>query len=431
MEPARTESKPPAKRAGDRREARQGTGGASPGQAGLRDELKGLNYREGVERLRPRGREPEPVAAPRGSATIVAAAGSREWAFDRSFSPALQEVLRAHPGRDLADVLAEVAQRELVVGSPEQDAHHPTLAQVGARPRGPASFRAGRKEAVLVANQNYVGGAPLETPAEEAAQFHDQMVARGFHVKTAGDLTAAEMRDEFEALVVDAEPEDQRVGYFSGHGSPQGLVGVLAAEMPGDILPNAEVAGLVEQGVRRGAQMSFVRDSCHSGAAVRKVVSDQAARARQDPEAAGGAGRDGLRAVDVAEAARRDLMRFTRVWDRRVGPVMESILKVSRVNVSHLPEHRQLARERELQRLRDTRSRLERLIEPIAARIWNRWLPRLRQVAAGITKRNGSVLPEPPVEIVDCRTLGRQLDWLDDLVNQAMNPPAAVPGGKP
>jgi len=415
----------------DRRAVPQNQGGARLGQAGLRDELRGLNYREGAERLRPRGRGPEPDAVPRGSATIVAAAGAREWAFDRSFSPALQEVLRANPGRDLADVLAEVAQRELVVGSPEQDAHHPTLAQVGARPRGPASFRAGRKEAVLVANQNYVGGAPLETPAEEAAQFHDQLVARGFHVKTAGDLTAAEMRDEFEALVVDAQPEDERVGYFSGHGSPQGLVGVLAAEIPGDVLPNAEVAGLVEQGVRRGAQMSFVLDSCHSGAAVRKVVSDQVAHARQDPGTAGGAGRDGLRAVDVAEAARRDLMRFARVWERRVGPVMESILEMRRNDSSQYDEATREVREKELQRLREVRTRLERQIVSIAVRNWNRWLPRLRQVAAGISKRNGSVLPDPPVEIVDCRTLGRQLDWLDDLVNQAMNPPAPVPGGKP
>jgi hypothetical protein len=383
----------------------------SGSRSALRREVRGLGYEEGASRLRPRG-----------SATVVASAGPREWAFDNSFAPALQEILAQHPGQDLADVLALVATRELAVGNPEQADHHATIAQVGAGQAAPKAYRAGRKRAVLVANQNYVGISPLETPADEAMRFQEQLRSRGFQVQTAADATAEQMREEYEGLVEGAGPEDELVGYFSGHGSPAGLIGVLYGELPGDILPNAAVSDVVDQGVQRGAQMSFILDSCHSGAAVRTVMSEQIARSRRGPTAASRGARS-PRAIALAEATRKDLRRFSAVWERVVGPVLQSILSLKGKDLNGYPDSLLLARDAELDRLRAVRARLEHRLAPMVARIWNRRLEALKLAAREVASRSGRSLRDPPEAIADVRTLGDQLDWLDDLQNQALNLP--------
>jgi hypothetical protein len=382
----------------------------SGSRSALRREVRGLGYEEGASRLRPRG-----------SATVVASAGPREWAFDNSFAPALQEVLALHPGQDLADVLVLVATRDLAVGNPEQADHHPTIAQIGAGQAAPKAYRAGRKRAVLVANQNYVGISPLETPADEAMRFQEQLRSRGFQVQTAADATAAQMQEEYEGLVDGAGPEDELVGYFSGHGSPAGLIGVLYGELPGDILPNAAVSDVVDQGVQRGAQMSFILDSCHSGAAVRTVMSEQIARSRRGPTASRGAGSP--RAIALAEATRKDLRRFSAVWERVVGPVLQSILNLKAQDLEGRSQADRLARDAEVDRLRAVRARLEQRLAPLVARIWNRRLEAMRRAACEVAARSGRPLRDPPVVIEDVRTLGDQLDWLDDLQNRALNLP--------
>jgi len=352
---------------------------------------------------------------------VVAAAGSREWAFDNSFAPALQEVLAQHPGQDLGQVLEEVATRDLVVGNPEQAEHHPTIAQVGAGQPAPKNYRAGRKRAALVANQNYAGASRLETPVDEATAFQVQLRSRGFEVQTAADATAEQMREEYEALVDGAGPEDELVGYFSGHGSPEGLVGILYGELPGDILPNAAISEYVDQAVQRGARMSFILDSCHSGAAVRTVLSEQIARSKRGPAPASGGGLP--KAIALAEAARKDLRRFSEVWELRVGPVLQSILYVKGRDLEGFSVAERQARDAELDRLRAIRTRLEQRLAPLALQIWNRRIEALRQAAHEIASKSGRPLRDPPTAITDVRTLGDQLDWLDDLQNQALNLP--------
>ncbi len=347
--------------------------------------------------------------------------GPREWAFDNSFAPALQEVLAQHPGQDLGQVLEEVATRDLVVGNPEQAEHHPTIAQVGGGQPAPKNFRSGRKRAALVANQNYVAVSGLKTPAEEAMKFQDQLRSRGFEVQTAADATAEQMREEYEALVDGAGPDDEVVGYFSGHGLPQGLVGILYGQLPGDILPNAAISEYVDQAVQRGARMSFILDSCHSGAAVRTVMSEQIARSKRGPAPASG---DGLpKAIALAEAARRDLKRFSAVWEQRVGSVLQSIQKLKGQDLKGFSEADRKARDAELDRLRAIRTRLEQRLAPLALQIWTRRIAALRQAAHEVASKSGRPLRVPPETITDVRTLGDQLDWLDDLQNQALNLP--------
>ena len=141
----------------------------APARAGsLRNEVRKLGYEEGSARLRPGSVGPgrrEGAAPPKGSATVVAAAGAREWSFDDSFAPALLEALRKNPGRPVADVLFEMASRELPVANEEQPAHHPEGIQVGSVGAGSGPFPGGRRRATLVANENYVENSKLDAPA--------------------------------------------------------------------------------------------------------------------------------------------------------------------------------------------------------------------------------------------------------------------------
>jgi hypothetical protein len=59
----------------------------------------------------------------------------------------------------------------------------------------------------------------------------------------------------------------------------------------------------------------------------------------------------------------------------------------------------------------------------MVARIWNRRLEALKLAAREVASRSGRSLRDPPEAIAVVRTLGDQLDWLDDLQNQALNRP--------
>jgi len=203
-----------------------GTAQVRTNAGSLRREVRKMGYEEGASRLRP-GANAQPPP-PKGSATVVAAAGPREWSFDGSFSPALLEAMQRNPGRPLQDVLLDMALLELPAGNEDQRAHHPEAASVGQTGAGSQSFPAGRRRAALVANENYQAEPKLDAPAREAGQFHNELVGRGFQVETAGDRTAPQMQLEYERLVSEAEPGDELMGYFSGHGAPEGLVGAPA-----------------------------------------------------------------------------------------------------------------------------------------------------------------------------------------------------------
>jgi hypothetical protein len=359
------------------------------------------------------------VAAPGGganvAATVVAAAADTEFAFDNSFTPALVAALQANPGLSIDEVLQQLAASPLGRGADnDRGLHHPTIVQYGHMAPSTSEPRDTRKRAVLIANQNYTHIRRLNTPIDEAGNMQSQLASRGYDADVQTDKTAADMTSLWGSLVGAANRGDDLVALYSGHGTPEGLAGIDDDRPPNprDIFTNNQVSGVVSAATSKGAHIRFVLDSCYSGSAVQVV---REVRENELAAVASSAG-DHVRVVALTglRKAKQRLMDACLDRDTTLRQLDGEIQR----RRAHAPAATTggTARDAVLDGLDAAFARVPTAFEIAVDRIWAEYVPLLEIVKRAV----GHTQAPPP--IADYRTLGAQLNYLDDLWNAVSQP---------
>ncbi len=352
-----------------------------------------------------------------GSATVVGAAADSEYAFDNSFTPALVAALQANPNLSIDEVLQQLSIGSLGTGV-DNDAglHHPTIVQYGQTAQNTSECRDNKKLAVLIANQNYANISSLSTPIAEAGTMKSELESRGYDANVHSDKTAADMSSLWNSMVGSAERGDDLVAFYGGHGAPEGLVGVNHdfPPNPADIYANAQVAGVVTSATNKGAHIRFVMDSCHSGAAaqtVREVRENElAAVASTTGDALRVAAMLGLR------QAKQRLLAHCHQRETTLQQLDDAIAQQE----ANPPDASNAAATAGwtavLTGLRAARPAVQNAFDRAADQIWAQYVPLLNIVKMAV----GHTQAPPP--IADYRTLGAQVNYLDDLWNSVSQP---------
>jgi hypothetical protein len=200
----------------------------------------------------------------------------------------------------------------------------PEQAEVGVdasneKPAGRAAY--------FLANSHYGGDDDLRQTLADAKNMKATTEGRGYRtIDLSQDQTAAEMEADYRRCVGQTRPSEELLLYYAGHGREEGLLGVDYGRDPRKgTMPNAVIADLVDQATSKGIHLTFILDTCHSGAAaslVRRQHRNQLAARTHDTGA--------RQLVDVA--ARGDALAvfaqsFWIDWQHR-SP--ESVMKVLR-----------------------------------------------------------------------------------------------------
>jgi len=222
---------------------------------------------------------PAPGGGAHVAATVVGSSADTELAGDGAFTPALLADLEANPQLSIDEVLQRVTSAAVPVSPYARAVQHPTIMQMGRMPRAGAGngSRGGKKRAVLVANEDYVHEPELFTPLKEAQAMKSELATRGYESGVHHNKSAAEMGALWNTLVGAANPGDDLVAFYGGHGEPAGLAGINHGRppVPPDLFHNAQVSSVVSSATDKGAHIRFVLDSCYSGAAVDTVREER------------------------------------------------------------------------------------------------------------------------------------------------------------
>jgi Caspase domain len=362
------------------------------------------------------------------AATVVGAAADTEYAFDSSFTPALVAALHANPNLSIDEVLEQISAGSLGTGTDNDGGlHHPTIVQYGQTAPSTAEGGANKKLAVLIANQNYVNINPLGTPIAEAGTMKTELVTRGYDANVHSDKSSADMGTLWSSMVGAANKGDDLVAFYGGHGAPEGLVGINHdfAPNPADIFSNAQVSGVVSSATGKGAHIRFVMDSCHSGAAVQAVREERQNELAAVATTLG----DQLRvaAMTGLRQAKQRLLAHCHQRETTLRQLDQAIQQHQAAPPDPANATATATWNLILSALNGIRSRAPGAFDRAADRIWAEYVPLLNIV------RMATHHAETPPPIGDYRTLGAQVNYLDDLwnsVSQPMERAAATAGAK-
>lgn len=331
---------------------------------------------------------------------MLGSAGSDESASDDLFTPALVAALQANPKLSIDEVLWQLAVAPPGEGK-SGEWQHPSIVQYGRMAPGASDRQDHKKVAVLVGNQKYQNISKLYTPIAEAGAMQGALASRGYQASVHTDRTSADMASLWGSMVGAANPGDDLVAFYGGHGMPEGLIGVNHGDPPAapDIFTNGQVFGVVSSATGKGAHIRFVMDSCHAGTAIETVREE-----RQNELAAVASAGGELRAA-ATTGLREAKQRLVSLRDQR-----RAILGELDQAIQHRQTHPAGARaSRDVSVYVDVRARTPNAFERAADRIWGEYVPLL----GGVQKAVGYAKPPPP--ITDYVTLGEQLKYLDDL----------------
>lgn len=122
-----------------------------------------------------------------------------------------------------------------------------------------------RKRALVVGNSRYHRTTSLAGAERDADRAAASFASDGYEVDHRRDLEGAALR----AAVLEATARlvrgDKATFFYAGHGSAEGLLGVESV-----YLTNADIGRAVKGPRERGAEVTVVADSCHSGTLVRE-----------------------------------------------------------------------------------------------------------------------------------------------------------------
>lgn len=356
-----------------------------------------------------------------GSATVVGSAADSEYAFDNSFTPGLVAALNNDPNLSLDQALQDLSGGSLAAfgGAPldnDNGLHHPTIVQYGQTDENTGESRDNKKIAVLVANQNYNAISSLGTPIAEANSMSSALASRGYDANVHNDQTATQMGSLWDGMVGAAQEGDDLVAFYGGHGAPEGLVGVNYSFNPvvNDIYANGSVEGVVSSATSKGAHIRFVMDSCHSGHAAQAVRTERQNELAQQADSI----EDHVRvaAMTAISGAKQMLVEHVEKRERDLNQLDQAIAQ----HQAQMPPPGNLIATAKYQLilagLQAARAGTEKYYDTQADRLW---------AAMGIALAAGRRLAghtEPVPALTDYRTLGAQINYLDDLWNTVSQP---------
>lgn len=353
-----------------------------------------------------------------GSATVVGAAADSEYAFDNSFTPALVAALQANPDLSIDEVLANLSSGNLGAPATDNDGglHHPTIVQYGQTDENTTTCRDNQKRAVLIPNQNYVNITPLGTPIAEANSMSAALGARGYDATVHPDQTAAQMGTLWNAMVNAAAEGDDLVAFYGGHGAPEGLIGINDGfpPVPRDFFSNGAVESVVSAATARGAHIRFVMDSCHSGAAVEAVRQERENELASESDSI----EDAVRVATLEGLSHAKQMLIDHVEQRAaaIDPLDQAIAQ----HQSQPPPPGNAIADAQyrliLAGLQGARAGVAAYYDAQADALWS--------VMAAVLSAGRRLAghPDSPPAITDYRTLGGQINYLDDLWNTVSRP---------
>lgn len=420
-----------------------------------RDALRGKGYAAGALQLKP--------ATPRGTGTVVASAGTTEFAYESqkgTFTTQLAKAIDDDPKTSVADLLRSSASKSAAAGAGV--AQHATITEVA----GDGQAARGKGHGVYVANtyKDHPLLPSLEATVSDAEAIRTSLGGRGFtdhglHV----DKPAADIRKAYTTALgsADVKPGDDVVLYYSGHGSTSGLVGSRCDEatlrqametqapsaattpaasgstdargirvrrvgsvdesslIPNDLVTPSEVQGLVSSGTSRGVNVTMVSDSCNSGSLTDALRAKSVADVSK---AAKGTGAEELAALAKVVVSLKDkVLAFLGIQSAQLGTLDAGIAKAagSRGLVLDTQPTPETDQEKEL-RLAKEKKKAEWAAE--AERFWKSdVMPLLVEKAARYSQLAGGEAAALPASVSNPNTFGAELDAIDDLANQILS----------
>lgn len=354
---------------------------------------------------------------------VVGTTGDLEKALDGAFTPKLVDHLQAEPALSFDDALRRMTEEALVwFRDPSHGMQHPTIleySRTAGRSGGGASgagagTKPNQKHAVLIANEDYRHINPLGTPVWEANDMQGQLAARGYHAQVHENKTADEMGSLWNGMVGAAKAGDDVVAYFSGHGMPDGLLGIEHRRSEPDVFSNAQVSGVVNSATDRGAHIRFVMDSCFSGAVAQSVRSERQNELAKTLRTGSMSDKLRLSAIEGLRQAKQRLIALVKGGGELAGrAAAQRSARGAADGSSGAAPSRNLSASRDAVLDDDYKSAYQEALD----RLWAACEPAL-MLAKMIARRSD---PAPPIS--DYVTLGAQLNYLDDLWNAVTAPP--------
>lgn len=212
----------------------------------------------------------------RGDTTVVAATQETQEGMNACLTPALVRLLDEHPQASVEQVLEVLGVARFESDTDGMSGNNTSMAQS----EGTAS-EDGEKIALLVANQHYTYLDDLPEVEGETAGLASSLESRGYGTDIQEDQGGGGMSSVYEGVAAAANPGDELVFYYAGHGIPEGLCGVENVD-GSDVYPHAALQGMVSSATSRGVNLRVILDCCHAGNftnAMRREFGDEAEEA--------------------------------------------------------------------------------------------------------------------------------------------------------
>jgi hypothetical protein len=204
----------------------------------------------------------------------------------------------------VADAVGAVGRGTRRIGGRPGSAEEP--AGVGSGESAAAAGATVTRRAVVIGNVTYAAGTtmgatveptrPLPGSAGDASAIAAQLTGRGYAVTTLADQTAAQIDAALRTGLTGLTAGAELAFYYSGHGTPEGLIG-----SDGHAFTPAQMLAIRSAALAAQVDLVIATDACHAGVfadAIRGAeLGDRRAAAAA---AAGGTG-------DAATAAARRL----------------------------------------------------------------------------------------------------------------------------
>tara|TARA_B110000037_G_scaffold171984_1_gene195339 strand:+ start:823 stop:2364 length:1542 start_codon:yes stop_codon:yes gene_type:complete len=206
-----------------------------------------------------------------GSANVISASGENESAFDDVFTPALAKLIASTPDRPMTEILEEMAEKQLLSKNSDQPTFHPDLVSVGQPPLASEGTET-KKSASLIGNSDYPGTAS-DLPGAKTDLTALAGALSGYDIDTHENQDAGDMESVYRSRLKESTEGDEVFLSFSGHGSDGGLQGV-----DNKLFVNAKVQSMVNRATAMGIHLNFVIDACHSANATSLVREEYASK---------------------------------------------------------------------------------------------------------------------------------------------------------
>lgn len=375
-----------------------------------------------------------------GSAIVLGSAANSENAYDDSFTPHLLQSLQDNPTQDLDTTLLSL--ETLILPEPEpllskedkalapsnippRREHHATTSQYGDLD----SPKEGEKIAVLIGNELYHHLSPLGTPIMEANQMASELESRDYDTEVLTDQNAEGMEYVWQNMIENANPGDELVAFFGGHGNENGLLGVEHQAAQPDILEKGLISSMAQTATSQGKHIRFIMDSCHSGSTVETAREDYT-----DTFTSSNASQEQiilLNALQLTQAVKEDLLKQVHLRGTYVENLERTIeqhlwkqyLTKTLPQDLYAPKLSQKDIAKKLNNIRDNYMKSPAITQRLQAydqqnaHVIETYFQDIGEVHTQISMVSNIMLPSPPEKVKDHKTFGAEINYCDELLN--------------